>query len=119
VAVIEWVDPLMIAGNWTPELVELAGGEYGLAKFGEKSPYVSWRRLVQFAPEVVAVAPCGFDLNRSRREAGQLEQRPEWRELPAVKEGRVLIVDGDAYFNCPGPRLIDSLELLARFLHDL
>jgi iron complex transport system substrate-binding protein len=116
VAVIEWTNPLMIAGHWTPELVELAGGEYGLAKFGEMSPYVSWARLVDFAPEVVVVAPCGFDLNRSRLEARQLEQRSEWSELPAVRQGRTWVVDGDAYFNCPSPRLVDSLEQIARFI---
>lgn len=116
VAVVEWIDPLMIAGNWAPELVELAGGEYGLAKFGEKSPYVSWRQLVEFAPEVVVIAPCGLDWNRSRIEAQQLAERPLWHELPAVRQGRVSVVDGDAYFNCPGPRLIDSLEQLARFI---
>jgi iron complex transport system substrate-binding protein len=116
VAVIEWIEPLMIAGNWTPELVDTAGGEYGLAKFGEMSPYVSWGQLVEFAPDVVVIAPCGFDLNRSELEARQLEQFPEWQELPAVKQGQVSLVDGDAYFNCPGPRLVDSLEQLARFI---
>ncbi len=109
--VIEWVDPLMVAGNWTPELVELAGGDYGLAVAGGHSPTIEWQTLINYLPEVIIVAPCGFALDRSRREAESLASRPGWRSLPAVADGRVLIVDGDAYFNRPGPRLVDSLEL--------
>jgi iron complex transport system substrate-binding protein len=118
VAVIEWIEPLMIAGNWTPELVKMAGGDYALANSGEASPYVSWSKLVDFAPEVVVVAPCGFNFNRSLREATQLELRPEWAALPAVAHRQVHVVDGDAHFNRPGPRLVDSLELLSRWLRE-
>ncbi len=113
VVVIEWIEPLMIAGNWTPELVALAGGEYGLATAGAPSRYVTWREVVDYAPEVVVVAPCGFDLTRSRREAGRLERLPGWDDLPATRLGQVYVVDGDAYLNRPGPRLVDSLEWLA------
>jgi iron complex transport system substrate-binding protein len=112
VAVIEWIEPLMIAGNWTPELIELAGGTAGLAEAGRHSRYATWSELAAFAPEVVVIAPCGFDLERSRREASRLITMPRWLELPAVRGGNVTVVDGDAYFNRPGPRLVDSLELV-------
>lgn len=116
VAVIEWIEPLMAAGNWTPELVELAGGDYGLAQAGRHSPYVEWWQIVEFAPEVLVIAPCGFDLERSRREAACLKRLPGWSELPAVAQGRATVIDGDAYLNRPGPRLVDSLELLHRLV---
>ena len=116
VAVIEWIDPLMVAGHWTPELVALAGGDYGLAAAGRPSPCVTWEDLLRYAPERIVVAPCGFDLPRTRREAAALENRPGWSILPAVQGGRVLLVDGDAHFNRPGPRLVDALELLAGWL---
>lgn len=116
VAVIEWIDPLMLAGNWTPELVALAGGDYGLASGGRPSGYVSWTDLSEYAPQIVVVAPCGFDLARSRREAIHLQRLPGWSDLPAVRSGQVYVTDGDAYFNRPGPRLIDSLEWLSDVL---
>lgn len=116
VAVIEWIEPLMAAGNWTPELVDLAGGDYGLAEAGRHSPYVEWRQIREFAPEVLLIAPCGFDLERGRREAGCLERLPGWAEVPAVARGRATVIDGDAYLNRPGPRLVDSLELLHRLI---
>jgi iron complex transport system substrate-binding protein len=119
VAVIEWIEPLMIAGNWTPEIVDLAGGEYALAEAGKPSPCVDWREIVHFGPELLVIAPCGFDEDRGRREAQQLHSRPGWKELPAVKHGQVHVVDGDAFFNCPGPRLADALEWLAARIQDV
>lgn len=116
VAVIEWVEPLMAAGNWTPELVELAGGDYGLATAGH-SPYVSWDEVVAFAPEALVIAPCGFDLARSELEAEQLTRLPGWRQLPAVAQKNASVIDGDAYLNRPGPRLVESLELLHALIH--
>jgi iron complex transport system substrate-binding protein len=116
VAVIEWIEPLMIAGHWTPELAAMAGGDYGLAAPGQPSPYVPWEDFVRYAPERVVVALCGFDLPRTRREAAALKNKPEWSNLPAVQTGQVLMVDGNAYFNRPGPRLVDALELLAGWL---
>lgn len=116
VVVIEWIAPLMIAGNWTPELVETAGGAYELARAGEHSCYVSWPSVREYSPQVIVVAPCGFDLARSRREAKELESLPGWEQLPAVRNGQVHVVDGDAYFNRPGPRLVDSLEWLGSIL---
>jgi iron complex transport system substrate-binding protein len=117
VVVIEWTDPLMIAGNWTPELAALAGGEYGLGVAGEHSRYVEWNELEMFAPEVVVVAPCGFNLDRSQHEARRLAEHPAWGRLPAVQGDRVHVVDGDVFFNRPGPRLVDSLEILFRALN--
>jgi iron complex transport system substrate-binding protein len=119
VAVIEWLEPLMVAGNWTPEIVELAGGDYGLASKNAPSPYIAWPEIAQYAPDLLVVAPCGFDLDRSQGEAQQLQSLPGWDALPAVRRGQVHVVDGDAYFNCPGPRLADTLEWLSRRIQDV
>ena len=113
VACIEWIDPLMLAGNWIPEMVELAGGTYGLVAAGQHSPTVGWEALTDYAPDVVILMPCGFALAQTRRELAQLAARPEWQTLPAVRNGRAYSVDANAYLNRPGPRLVDSAELLA------
>ena len=113
VACIEWTDPLMAAGNWVPELVELGGGTYGLAPAGGHSPMLSWEALLAYAPDVVIVMPCGFTLAQTERELPRLTQRPEWAQLPAVRNRRAYAVDGNAYLNRPGPRIADSAELLA------
>jgi len=113
VACIEWLDPLMVAGNWVPELVELGGGTYDLAGAGEHSPAIGWDALVAAAPDVVILMPCGFKLEQTRRELAQLTARAEWQALPAVRNRRAYSVDGNAYLNRPGPRIVDSAELLA------
>jgi iron complex transport system substrate-binding protein len=113
VACIEWLDPLMVAGNWVPELVELAGGTYEMVAAGAHSPALAWQALVDARPDVVIVMPCGFPLAQTRPELPALTARPEWQALPAVRNGRAYAVDGNAYLNRPGPRLIDSAELLA------
>lgn len=117
IVVIEWVEPLMAAGNWTPELVEIAGGDYGLATAGRHSPYVTWDEIAAFAPEVLVIAPCGFDLRRSELEAERLTHFPGWEQLPAVAQKNASVIDGDAYLNRPGPRLVESLELLHRLIN--
>jgi iron complex transport system substrate-binding protein len=117
VACIEWIDPLMIAGNWMPRLIELAGGRQSLAEAGRHSGYVSWDIVRQFDPQVIVVAPCGFDLQRTLADVPQLVRLDGWRELAAVRDGRVYAVDGNAYFNRSGPRLVDSLEILAHLMH--
>ncbi|WP_017314272.1 cobalamin-binding protein [Mastigocladopsis repens] len=117
VACIEWTDPLMVAANWIPELVTLAGGQSLLSVKGQPSTPLKWETLFSSDPDIIVFMPCGFDLNRTRQEAQLLSQRPEWQELHAVKSGRVYITDGNAYFNRPGPRLVDSLEILAEILH--
>lgn len=116
-AIVEWTDPLMLAGNWAPEMVELAGGKCELTPRGEHSRSVKWDELLRFDPQVIVVCPCGFDLDRAAAEAGALAQRPGWNQLAAVQAGCVFPIDGKAYFNRPGPRLVDSLELLAELLH--
>lgn len=116
-ACIEWIDPPMLAGNWTPELVELAGGMQMFAKAGQHSTYTPWDDVVRFDPEVIVVMPCGFDLERTIVEAQRLREFPHWQELQAVRDGRVYAVDGNALFNRSGPRLIESLELLAKLVH--
>ncbi|MDX2171083.1 MAG: cobalamin-binding protein [Deltaproteobacteria bacterium] len=113
VACIEWLDPLMVAGNWVPELVALAGGTYDLVAAGAHSPALDWDALVAAQPDVVIVMPCGFPLAQTRPELPALTARPEWQALPAVRNGRAYAVDGNAYLNRPGPRLVDSAELLA------
>ena len=117
VAAIEWTEPLMAAGNWIPELVELAGGKSVFGIAGKHSPYLKWDTLVKVDPEVIIIMPCGFGLDRTRQETQPLTQRPEWSSLQAVRTGKVFITDGNSYFNRPGPRLVDSLEILAEVLH--
>jgi iron complex transport system substrate-binding protein len=114
--VIEWIEPLMTAGNWTPELVRAASGEPLLAKTGKHSGYVAWLDIVAARPEVLIVAPCGFNLERSLVEAQRLVGLPQYRELPAVALGRAFVVDGNAYLNRSGPRIVDSLEILAHLI---
>lgn len=117
VAALEWLDPLMAAGNWMPEVIELAGGRNGLAAGGAASAYVDWQTVIEYRPDLILVMPCGFDLERTMDEAQRLAELPEWNELAAVRRGQVIAVDASAYFNRCGPRLVDSLELLAHLLH--
>ena len=117
VASIEWIDPLMAAGNWMPELVEKAGGVSLFGEAGKHSPGMRWEALVRADPEVIVVLPCGFDMARTRAEMPALTGRPDWRELRAVRAGRVFLTDGNQCFNRPGPRLVESLEILAEILH--
>jgi len=116
VVCLEWISPLMAAGNWTPELIELAGGCSGLATSGRHTDYVGWNDIRAFDPEVLLVSPCGFDLARSRREAELLRGLLGFAELSAVRAGRAFVIDGNAYLNRSGPRLVESLELLAALI---
>jgi iron complex transport system substrate-binding protein len=117
VSCIEWTDPLMFAGNWIPELVNLAGGQSQFSVIGKPSARIPWETLINSNPDIIIFMPCGFDLNRTRQEAQLFTQHPEWQKLHATQAGRVYITDGNAYFNRPGPRLADSLEILAEILH--
>jgi iron complex transport system substrate-binding protein len=117
VAVIEWIEPLMAAGNWMPELVAIAGGTNLFGEARRHSPWMTWDALVASDPDVLLVSPCGFDLARTRSEMGPLTGAPGWRDLRAVRTGRVYLADGNAYFHRPGPRLVESLEILAETLH--
>jgi iron complex transport system substrate-binding protein len=116
VAIIEWMDPLMAAGNWMPELVEAAGGVSVIGEAGKHSPFITWDALGLKDPDVIIVSPCGFDIARSLQELPTLEAQRGWKRLRAVREGRVSVVDGNAYFHRPGPRLVESLEILAEIL---
>jgi iron complex transport system substrate-binding protein len=117
VACIEWIDPLMAAGNWMPELVEMAGGInlFGIA--GKHAPWMTWEELRARDPDFILVMPCGFPIERSRRDMPALSRQPGWPQLRAVQEGHVYLADGNQYFNRPGPRLVESLEILAAILH--
>jgi iron complex transport system substrate-binding protein len=117
VVCIEWAEPLMAAGNWIPELVTLAGGKSLFGQVGQHSPWLQWEQLSEANPDVIVLMPCGYDLQRTRQDAEQLAQHPQWSGLKAVQTGRVYVTDGNQYFNRPGPRLVDSLEVLAEILH--
>ena len=117
VAMIEWLDPPMAAGNWVPELVRLSGGNDVLGKAGAHSHWITWDDVAAADPDVVVLVPCGFTLDRTRAEAGSAAVRPHLERLRAFQEGRCFAVDGHNLFNRPGPRLVDSLELLAEILH--
>lgn len=117
VACIEWIDPLMAGGNWMPELVTMAGGKNMFGEAGKHSPWMTWEQLRAADPEVIVVLPCGFDIARTRREMPALTGRRDWRALRAVRNGRVYVTDGNQYFNRPGPRIAESLEILAEILH--
>jgi iron complex transport system substrate-binding protein len=117
IACVEWIDPLMSAGNWVPELVELAGGRNLLGQAGKHSPWLNWDELLACDADVIAVMPCGFDIDRTRHEMSALTDDPRWRTLRAVRENRVYLTDGNQFFNRPGPRLVESARILAEILH--
>jgi len=112
VVIIEWIEPLMAAGNWMPELVELAGGTSLLGRRGMHSEWIEWDDLVAADPDAIVIAPCGFRIEDSKRDMHLLTSRAEWKSLCAARNDRVFIVDGNQYFNRPGPRLVESLEIL-------
>ncbi len=114
---IEWLDPLMSAGNWMPELVELAGGVPLFGEAGKHSPWLEWDAVVARDPDVLLISPCGFGIPRALEELAVLQAKPGWAGLRAVRTKQVYVADGNAYFHRPGPRLVESLEILAEILH--
>jgi iron complex transport system substrate-binding protein len=112
VAALEWLDPVYVAGHWTPQLIELAGGQDMLGSPGAPSATVSWEAVAAAEPEIVVVMPCGYDAPRAHEEAVAHAS-----ELAALGARRVVAVNASAYFSRPGPRLIDGLELLAHIMH--
>lgn len=116
VACIEWTDPLMAAGNWVPELVALAGGDDCFGKAGAHSEWMSWADLLAADPDIIVVMPCGYDIAKTQKATEEMSARPEWSQLSAVKNNRVYLTDGNQYFNRPGPRLVDSYEILAEII---
>jgi iron complex transport system substrate-binding protein len=117
VGCIEWLDPPFSAGHWVPEMVRLAGGEEIFAGPGEASARLRWDEVFEAAPDVLVLMPCGFDAERTKKEALGLSDLPGWADLPAVREGRVWAVDANSYFSRPAPRLVEGVEILARILH--
>jgi iron complex transport system substrate-binding protein len=116
--VLEWTDPPMSGGHWTPGLVELAGGEPILANPGANSQVLEWTAIAAADPDVIIVAPCGYDLAKSIAAVEELAaSNGAWRSLRAVREGRMRVVDGNAYVNRPGPRLVDTAEIFATAIH--
>jgi iron complex transport system substrate-binding protein len=117
VAAIEWIDPLMAGGNWMPELIEIAGGTSLFATAGQHSPWLAWDALIAADPDVILLLPCGFRIDQSLADLPLLTGRPEWPGLRAVRDGRIYVIDGHHYFNRPGPRLVESAEMIAEILH--
>ncbi|MEN0056028.1 MAG: cobalamin-binding protein [Mucilaginibacter sp.] len=116
VACIEWLDPLMVSGNWVPGLVNIAGGTPVLAQDGKHSPYVQWSDIQEQNPEFIVVMPCGFSIERTLKEIDILMQLPGFADLKAIKNNQLFIADGNHYFNRPGPRIVDSIEILAEIM---
>jgi iron complex transport system substrate-binding protein len=117
VATIEWLDPLMTGGNWMPSIIKMAGAVDVLGQDGKHSSWISWSDLAASDPDVILVFPCGFRMSDSLRDLHLLAGRSEWQSLRAVRAGRVYVCDGNQYFNRPGPRLVDTLEIAAEILH--
>ncbi|MBP6013592.1 MAG: cobalamin-binding protein [Alphaproteobacteria bacterium] len=116
VAAIEWTEPLMAAGNWIPELIEAAGGRPLFAAAGQHSPWLAWETLAEADPDVVVLMPCGYRIADTLAELKSLNDHPAWQSLTAVREDRVFVTDGHHFFNRPGPRLVESAEILAEIL---
>ncbi|MCH7673316.1 cobalamin-binding protein [candidate division KSB1 bacterium] len=114
---MEWIDPPFAAGHWISEMVSIAGGREELAVKGKPSVQIEWQDVVDYAPEILVFMPCGFGLEKSIAEAKQVQSWPGWSDLPAVQKDQVYAVDGSSFFNRPGPRLVDGLEILAQILN--
>lgn len=117
VACLEWLDPLFAAGHWVPEMVACAGGVDVLGASGSPSEQITWEQVQEAKPDVLIIMPCGFSIARTKQEMSRLTKRPGWKKLPAVKHGAVFLADASSYFNRPGPRLIDGIEMLAACFH--
>jgi iron complex transport system substrate-binding protein len=116
-AFIEWVEPPMSGGHWMPELIDIAGGTSVFGATGEPSPWITWKEVAAASPDVILVAPCGYDIEVTAREVRPLARYAIWQQLRAVRDRHVYLADGNAYFNRPGPRLVESAEILAEVLH--
>lgn len=117
VLALEWMDPPMVIGHWTPELIRIAGGDPVAAHDAAPTHPTTWEALAATEPEVVLVAPCGFDVEQTLTELPALLGNPGFQALPAASRGRVVVLDGNAFFNRPGPRLAESAELAALAIH--
>lgn len=117
VACIEWLEPMMVSGNWIPGMVEIAGGQPVLAENGKHSPYIQWEAIQAADPDIIVVMPCGFAIARTLKEIDVLLALPGFAALKAVKNNRLYIADGNQYFNRSGPRIVDSVEILAEIIN--
>ena len=117
VAVIEWTDPIFGGGHWVPEMVELAGGIDVLGVAGAPSRVVEWHTVLEARPEIILIAPCGYDIPRAKGELKRLQSRPGWSELPAVRDAKIFYIDANATLSRPGPRMVDALEDMAQIFH--
>lgn len=117
VLALEWLKPLMTAGNWIPELIQLAGGLPLGAQAGRHSPQIEWNEVRKMDPPVITITPCGYSIEQTLNELSLLTERRGWKQLQAVKNKQVFVMDGDHFFNRPGPRLVDSTQILAEILH--
>ncbi|MEY2556487.1 MAG: iron complex transport system substrate-binding protein, partial [Verrucomicrobiota bacterium] len=117
VVMLEWTDPIFAMGNWGPELVEAANGKLSLGRAGEHSAAIPWRAVCSADPDFLIVAPCGYNLEKSRREAAILEALPGWFELRAVRDGKVVFADGNKFFNRSGTTIVETVEIIAEILH--
>jgi iron complex transport system substrate-binding protein len=117
VVLLEWIDPPFCSGHWSPELVRLAGGVEGIGQEGHPSRTTEWDQIVAFDPEILVIACCGFITARTMKDIPILRSYPHFKDLACVRERKVFVVDGNSYFSRPGPRLVDSLEILAHILH--
>jgi iron complex transport system substrate-binding protein len=114
--IIEWIEPLMAAGNWMPALVAMAGAIDPLGSAGQHSAWITWDDLVRADPDIIVIAPCGFRIEDSQRDLHLLTEDERWQSLRAVRAERVFIADGNQFFNRPGPRLVESLQILAEIV---
>ena len=117
VACVEWLSPLMIAGNWTPEIVEIAGGTPVLTLAGKHSSYINFEDIVKANPDILVIMPCGFSIQRTLQEINLLIDLPGWSDLKAVQNQKIFVVDGNQYFNRSGPRITDSIEIMAEIIN--
>ena len=117
VACLEWIEPVLVAGHWVPEIVDMAGGEDCLGDRNKPSFRIEWQQVLEQHPDVIVVTPCGFDVKRGLQEVNQLTSREGWESLPAAQRGQVYVVDASSYFSRSGPRLVDGLEMMAEIIH--
>jgi iron complex transport system substrate-binding protein len=114
---LEWLDPPYVAGHWVPEMVEMSGGECGIGKIGDPSFKVSWKEIVDFAPQMLFIMPCGYDIQKTLDEINTLTSQEEWFSLPSTNRGEIYLLDANSYFSRPGPRVVDGLEIMAKTIH--
>jgi iron complex transport system substrate-binding protein len=117
IAFIEWIAPPMSGGHWMPELINAAGGQSLFGESGAQSPWITWEDVAAADPDAILVAPCGYDIATTLSEMKELKSDPRWQALRAVKTGAVVVADGNAYFNRPGPRLAETAEIIGEALH--